>query len=54
MQGEMRNRILIKKQEGKRQLLTSMHRWEDIKMFSKIGWIGLGVNWIHLTQDMVQ
>jgi hypothetical protein len=50
--GEVRNvyRVLVRKPEGKRPLERPRRRWEDgIKMDLKE--IGLGVEWIHLSQD---
>jgi hypothetical protein len=46
--------VLVGRPEGKRPLGGSRRRWEDnIKMDFKD--IGIdGVNWIQLTQDMVQ
>jgi hypothetical protein len=47
-------RILVGKQEGKRQLGRPRHRWEDdIRMdLREIGWVGM--DWIDLAQDRSQ
>jgi hypothetical protein len=54
--GEKRNayRILVGKPEGKRPLGSPRRRWEDnIKIdLRDVEWVGM--NWIHLAQDMDQ
>jgi len=44
-------RVLVRKSEGKKQLVRPRRRWEDnIKMnIQKVGWIG--IDWIDLAQD---
>jgi hypothetical protein len=42
-------KILVGKLEGKRPLVRPRRRWENK---TEAGFKGIGLDWIHLTQDM--